>query len=104
MDNYIVKLSLKAESDYINIISYIQNSLMEPDIAKKYAILIKDEISNLEFSPQKFSIVDTSIVKHKNIRKLIIKNYIVFYRINEEKKIVTVERILYGGTNWKNLL
>jgi len=38
------------------------------------------------------------------IRKLIIKNYIAFYRINENKKIVTIERIIYGKNDWINKL
>lgn len=41
------------------------------------------------------------IIKKYKFRKLIIKNYIAFYRINEDEKTVNVERILYGGTDWK---
>ena len=58
----------------------------------------------MEYSPQKFAIIDDSSVKDLNFRKLIIKNYIAFYRVNEEKKIVNVERILYGASNWINKL
>ena len=58
----------------------------------------------MEYSPQKFAIIDDSSVKDLNFRKLIIKNYIAFYRINEENKIVNVERILYGASNWINEL
>lgn len=63
--------------------------------------LIKEEISKLEYLPQKYAPINPETVKHDNIRKLVIKNYIAFYRINENDKIVNVERILYGGTDWK---
>ena len=58
----------------------------------------------MEYSPQKFAVIDDSSVKDLNIRKLIIKNYIAFYRVNEENKVVNVERILYGASNWINEL
>ena len=58
----------------------------------------------MEYSPQKFAVIDDSSVKDLNFRKLIIKNYTAFYRVNEENKIVNVERILYGASNWINEL
>lgn len=50
--------------------------------------------------PQKYAIIDDDIAKKLEIRKLLIKNYIVFYRINKKEKIVEVHRILYGASNW----
>lgn len=104
MEKYKVRLSIVAKNDFKSIISYIKNDLLEPTIARKYAELIKEEIKTLEYFPQKFSVIDSSIIKYDNFRKLIIKNYIAFYRINEDKKTVNIERILYGGTDWKNKL
>lgn len=43
-------------------------------------------------------------LKNYNFRKLIIKNYIAFYRVDENKELVNVERILYNKMNWKNIL
>ena len=40
------------------------------------------------------------IAKKLEYRKLIIKNYIAFYRINEKEKIVEIHRILYGSSDW----
>ena len=97
---YNVELSMQAKEDLKNIVLYIKNELKEPTIAKRYAKLIKHEIKSLEYLPQKNSPIDEDILKDLNIRKLIIKNYIAFYRINESEKIVNVERILYGASNW----
>lgn len=62
--------------------------------------LIKKEIDSLEYLPQRFAIIDDEIIRDLKIRKLIVKNYIIFYRINEDKKIVNVDRIIYGASNW----
>ena len=104
MEKYKVQLSIQAKNDYKSIIRYIRYELLEPIIAEKYAELIRNELNSLEYQPQKFAIIDYDIIKKYDFRKLIIKNYIAFYRINEDEKIVNVERVLYNGTDWKNKL
>ena len=104
MKEYKVELSIQAKEDYKSIIKYIKYKLLESNIAERYAELIKNEINTLKYNPQKFAIINYDIIKQYKFRKLIIKNYIVFYRINEEEKIVNVERILHVTTDWKNKL
>ena len=65
---------------------------------------MKKFYNTLKYNPQKFAIIDYDNIKQYKFRKLIIKNYIAFYRINEDEKIVNVERILYGEMDWKNKL
>ena len=104
MDRYKIELSAKAKNDLKGIVSYIKNELLEPVIAEKYSKLIKERIKSLEYFPEKFAIIDIERIKHYNFRMLVIKNYIVFYRVNKDKKVVNVERILYGGMDWQNML
>ncbi len=84
------------------LLDNIKYDLIEPNIANKYAKLIKDEIKKLEYNPQRFSIIDIKAKNYTNIHKLIIKNHIAFYRINDNNKIVNIERILYGASNWQS--
>ena len=104
LEEYKVELSIQAKEDYKSIIRYIKYKLLEQNIAERYAELIKNELNTLKYNPQKFAIIDYDIIKQYKFRKLIIKNYIAFYRINEDKRIVNVERILYGEMDWKNKL
>ncbi len=104
MDKYKIQLSIKAKNDIKNIVKYIKNKLLEPSIAEKYAKLIQKELKSLEHFPQKFAIIDKELIGIDNVRKLIIKNYIAFYRINEKDEIVNIERVLYGRTNWEEKL
>lgn len=104
MIKYIVRMSIKAKKDIQSIVDYIRYELMELSIARKYEKLIKEEIQRLEYSPQKYAAISSDNVKINNTRKLVVKNYIVFYRINEEEKIVNIVRVLYGRTDWKNKL
>jgi addiction module RelE/StbE family toxin len=102
LEKYRIELAIKAKTDYKNIVSYIRNKLLEPSIADKYAILINESINNLQYSPEKFAIIDSDLIKSKTYRKMVVKNYIVIYRI--ENDIVHVVRIVYGGMNWESFL
>ncbi len=104
MAKYKIKFSKDARNDYFNIIRYIKYKLFEPDIANNYAKMIKEEINKLEYTTQSFAIIPNDTIKYNNIRKLIIKNYIVFYRVNESDKMVNIERILYGASNWEEII
>lgn len=102
MNKYKILFSIKAKNDLKLIISYIKNNLLEPNIAQKYAKLIQNEIKSLEYSPKKFPILDIKIKSYKEIRKLTVKKYIIFYIIDEENKTVIINRILGGSMNWQN--
>ena len=103
-EKYQVLLSIRAKEDLKNIVFYIKHDLKEPAIASKYAQIIKNEIKALSYFPQRNEIIDDNTIVDLKIRKLIIKNYIAFYRINEKDNIVNVERVLYGASNWINEL
>ncbi len=102
MKKYKVQLSNMAKNDYKNIVRYIKYELLEPNIAQRYSILIKDKIKTLEFQPDRFAVLEHENLKKYEFRKIAIKNYIAFYRINEDKAIVNIERILHSGTDWVN--
>lgn len=105
MENkYRVQLAIKAKNDLKNIIMYIKNELQEPETAKKYFKIINKELETLEYNPQRFAVLEGKLNKHYDIRKIIIKNYLAFYTINENERIVNIERILYGASNWKDKL
>ena len=104
MNKYKIQLSIKAKNDIKSIVKYIKDYLLEPVIADNYAKLIQKEIKNLEYFPQKFAVIDNEMIEIEGVRKLVIKNYIAFYRINENDKIVNIERVLAGVSNWEEKL
>ena len=97
---YKILISIKAKEDLKSIVFYIKNNLKEPAIAKKYAKIIKEEIMSLSYFPERNAIITDKSLINLQIRKTIVKNYIIFYKVNEESSIVNIERILYGASNW----
>lgn len=98
---YKIKISILAEQDLTNIFFNIKYTFNEPIIANKYVAHIKQKLLTLQYIPKKYSLLNNELLKSKGFRKLVIKNYIAFYKINEKEKIVNIERVIYGGYNWE---
>ena len=104
MKKYIVEISETAEQDLENIISYLRYNLSGDIIADKYKILFKQELRNLENVAGSMSILDEKLTAHKNIRKINVRNYIVFYIVDEENTKALVVRIGHAFMDWEKYL
>lgn len=102
MEKYNIEYSKESKEDLVGIKQYIKYNLQEPDTAQKLISKIKNEINKLEHNPKIYSIIDDDIIKKLEIRKLIVDNYIVFYRIKNDN--IQIVRVMYGRRNWINLL
>lgn len=104
MKKYIVELSETAEQDLENIISYLKYDLAGDIIADKYKMLFKQKLKDLENVAGSMTIFDESLTVHKNIRKINVRNYIIFYVIDEEKSKAIVVRIGHAFMDWEKYL
>ena len=104
MKKYVVEVSKTAEQDLENIISYLRYDLAGDIIADKYKMLFKQKVSDLENLAGSMPILDESLTGHKNIRKLNVRNYILFYVIDEEKSKAIVVRIGHAFMDWEKYL
>ena len=104
MKKYIVEVSESANSDLENIISYIKYDLKEKIIADKYKLLFKQALKRLETVSGSMPILNQEITGHRNIRKLNVRKYIIFYIVDDENNKVFVVRIGHTLMDWENLL
>ncbi len=95
--SYSVYYSKQAELDLRDIYEYIAYTLLVPDTAKKLVNKIMDEISELDEMPLRFPLYKNEPWKSRGLRTFSVGNYMVFYLPMEEKNIVSVIRIMYGG-------
>ena len=104
MKQYSIEYSEEAKIDLIEIKKYIKYNLQEPNIAEK---LINKLIKRIRcfWVGWKFLFrvqIDDEFIKRLEIRKIIVDNYIVFYRI--KNNTIQIVRVLYGRRNWIKLL
>ena len=100
--NYKVVLTAKARDEIEEIYNYISKSLMAEKAANNLMSKIHNNILMLEEMPKSCSVIEQYKDRKYEYRKLIINNYVAIYRIDEEKKVVYIIRIVYGGRNYLN--
>ena len=100
----IVLITDKAERDMENAADYIEYSLKNPIAANNLLEECGKAISALAEMPERFSLVNDSVLASWGIRCFPVKNYILFYRIDKERRTVHILRFLYGRSNWKSIL
>ncbi len=104
MARYRVDVSEPAESDLRDIVRYITAQLSAPMTATKMMDAIEEAVSGLVDMPQKYPPVTDERLASLGYRKLVVKNHIVFFTIDEKSKVLDVERILYVRRDWLRIL
>jgi plasmid stabilization system protein ParE len=105
MEQYRVKLSIKAYRDLRNASNYIATQYLAPIAAAKKVKRLKETIQNkLSFMPQKYRLVNDNYLASIGYRMMNVENYIAFFSIDANKKVVWVERIIHSKRDWKRLL
>jgi addiction module RelE/StbE family toxin len=96
MAKYRVDVSGPAENAPRNIVRYISLQLSAPETALKMLESIEEAISKLYGTPKIHPLVNDDRLSQLGYRKLIVKNYIVFYKVDETNMVVDVERVLHA--------
>lgn len=93
---YQVKLTPQAIEQIEAIIHYIAKTLLEPTAALKWADTLQHEIAKLDFMPLRHPLTEEEPWRTKGIRKMTVKNFLVYYLVDEENLIVWVTAVIYG--------
>jgi len=88
----------------IEIGKYIALQLHAPIAARKLLDKIESLIENLDLMPNRYALVLDERLAKMGIRHIPVNNYIIFYVVNEDTKVVTVTNIIYSERNWVDLL
>ena len=104
MANYKIAVSEPAENDLRDIVRYVSAQLSAPMTALKMIDTIEEAIAGLSDIPKKYPLVSDDRLKAMGYRKLLVKNYIVFFSVDDKSNIVDVERILYARRDWLHIL
>ena len=93
-----------AFEDMVAIARYVGVELKAPDAAERLAAKLIAAVENAcEFPYAAPLYVPIKALKYE-YRKLVVQNYLVFYRVDEAQKRITVSRVIYGGRNHSLLL
>ena len=92
-----VVYSSKAHQDLRNIYEYISFTLLVPDAAKNIVERIMITVRTLESMPERNPLYKEEPWHSQGVRFVPVRNYLVFYTINNKTETVSVSRIMFGG-------
>ena len=96
MDSYEIIMTDDATADLIELRDYIAEVLLAPETALSYIRAIRAEISTLSEIPARIRTVYDEPWHSRGIRRIIAKNFYVYYRIDESSKRVYILNIIYN--------
>jgi len=101
---YFVNITAIAEGEILSTVKYIADELKTPTAANNLLDEIEKHEKILEETPNIYPNVPDEYLATKGIKFVIIKNYLMFFTVDEDNEIVNVIRFLYGRRDWKNML
>ncbi len=99
LDKYTVKINPRAIRELDEIYEYIAFEKLSPENARGQTDRIKAAILGLDTFPQSHQERQTGRYAGQGYRQLLIDNYLVIFRIDERKRVVTVVTVQYQGRN-----
>ena len=95
MTKYKVKVVRQAKSHLTAIKEYIAFELLAPDTARNMLNLLRQSIQSLSDEPYRIKTIDEHPWRSQGIRKTRVKNYYIYFGIDEGSKCVYVIAVIY---------
>lgn len=101
-DFYKLIILPEAQRDIRNIVWYIARELVAPQAALNLQEEFHKGINSLSDMPKRFNTVDEQPWKDAGVRKLIVKNYFVYYIVDDDSMTVKIIAVIYTRMNQEN--
>ena len=90
--------------DISSTLNYIEEELESPMASKRLSLELDEAYSKLEKNPYRRPLVQNKFLAIKGFRSINIKNFTLFYIIDEETNLVILHRFMYGKRDWASIL
>lgn len=94
--DYKVKLTDHAVAQLQEAVIYISKVLQASTVAKHWAARIKKELASLSTMPARYPLTEEEPWHTEGVHKMSVENFLIYYWIDEEKKIVWITAIVYA--------
>ncbi len=101
---YALNIYPQAQADLEELFRHIAQELGNPSAAAALIDELEEALDLVCRNPLMCPLVRSSLMKDQTLRKLLVKNYIVFYRPMEGSREIQVVRVLYGMMDYERLL
>ena len=101
---YQIGFTEPAEEDLRATLRYISHVLDSPAAARDLLSETERQLETIAAVPYSCPLVRDDYLASKAIRSLRVKNYRLFYVVNQAESTVSVIRFLYARRDWEKLL
>ncbi len=102
--NYSFTFTEKAEEDLDGILQYISDELSNPTAASGLAQRIFECIDNVRAFSESGLIVENDFLSDKSIRKVLVENYSIYYKADDNLKTIYIIRLVYSKRDVNEVL
>ena len=95
MPDYRIIITPDAIRDLAELKDYIADVLLAPETALAYIQTIRREIGGLARMPARNRLMDDEPWHSRGVRKTMVKNFCVYYRIDEPATSVYILNVIY---------
>lgn len=96
---YNVKITNYALSQMKTIRDYIADELLAPQVAYDLFLEMKKITASLEDMPKRNPLVDAEKWRKQGIRKIMVKNFIMYYWVDDGHMTVHITAVVYRKRN-----
>lgn len=101
---YRLDFSKAFKSELSDVVGYIISDFSNPPAAQKLAKKVREALERIEENPYLYPLYHNDAIAAKGYRYIVIGSYLLFYTVDEDKKIVNVARFIYGKREVEKLL
>ena len=104
VEQYAVKITEPARRQLQEIIRYIAEDLQEKRTAIRMLDTLEKELLSLSRLPNQVALTEEEPWHSAGIRKLSVKNYLVYFWVDEDQKQVQITAVVFGQRDQRNVL
>jgi len=93
---YTVKITEQAQIQIGEITQYIASELFSSAIALRLLAVFEKEIASLSYLPSRYAFIKEEPWHSEGVRKKVVKNFLVYFWIDERKQIIQVIAVVYA--------
>ena len=101
---FAVSIGEQAEAQLTELFHYIRDSLQAPRAAGDMLDLLDKEIQSLSRYPNRYALIEEEPWHSAGVHRITVKNYLVYYLVDDAARFVNVTAIIYGGRDQKKQL
>jgi len=101
---YNLSFSKIIDEDIDSCYNYIKDKLDAPMAAENLMKELYEKLNQIKENPYSRPLVHDKLLASLGIRSIKVKNYLLFYSIEEENKILNVITFMYSKRDWVNIV